>query len=77
MTTQTQYRSRATDTLEQSKCYICEQGVSDEGYLKPLQMHFCQRHLAELLQKIMDWANNETFYRQHYKNYTKHEKKER
>ena len=69
MTTQTQYRSRATDTLEQSKCYICGQPAVEE--IKQFQMHFCQRHLAELLQKIMDWANNETFYRESYQNYTK------
>ena len=63
--------------LDSGKCFICGQGVSDEGYLKPLQMHFCQRHLAELLQKIMDWANNETFYRESYQNYTKDKEIER
>ena len=75
MATQLQYQSHATLTLEQNKCYICGQPAVEE--IKQFQMHFCQRHLAELLQKIMDWANNETFYRQHYKNYTKHEEKER
>ncbi len=61
--------------IEQGKCYICGQPAI--WGIKDFDMDFCHLHKVELLQKIMDWANNETFYRQHYKNYTKHEEKER
>ncbi len=61
--------------LEQGKCSIC--GQSAYWGIIDFQMHFCDRHKVELLQKIVDWANNETFFKEHFKDYTKHEEVER
>lgn len=69
MTTQTQYHSHATLTLEQSKCYICGQTASHE--IKELKWDFCDRHWRELQNWIIDHAIFEAHSQECYQNYIK------